>query len=219
MKSRIRWAIVFVAGLTLVAQLGVAAASAAGNTAISSVTVTSGNAQYSSQVVVNFATPLTASQAQTVTQTIDSQLGAVAVAGSGATSSSILAPAPSSTYYYPISCSSGDNLFTDSDGTFGVRNNCPYNVFNWHFRLSSYWQSVAISLVTETGMGWLRNGNSMPTGARHVDPADYLFHGTLNPVYVGDKIFYTDHFDFTVDIGGNVGSASMLINGYLQATA
>jgi hypothetical protein len=101
MKSRTGWAIVFVAGLTLVAQLGVAAASAAGNTAINTVTITSGNAQYSSQVVIDFATALTASQAQTVTQTIDSQLGAVAVAGSGTTSSGFVTP--NSTYYYPMS--------------------------------------------------------------------------------------------------------------------
>lgn len=68
-------------------------------------------------------------------------------------------------------------------------------------------------------MGWLRNGNSMPTGAHHLDPADYLFHGTLNPVYVGDEIFYTDHFDFAFEIAGVVGNASVLIHGYLEATA
>jgi len=203
--------------LVIAPQFGSAVASATGDATIRTITVTSGNAQYSSQVTINFATALTASQAQTVTQTIDSQLGVTAIAGSGSTPGGV--STPSTAYYYPISCSSGDNLFVDSDGTFGVRNNCPYNVFNWHFRLSSYWQSVATSLVTETGMGWLRNGNSMPTGARHIEPADYLFHGTLNPVYEGDKIFYTDHFDFTAEIGGTSGVVDGLIHGYLQATA
>lgn len=211
------FAISCIAGFALASILAVPLASADGIPQTNFITVTSGTSQYSSQVVLDSTTPLTALQVQNLTQSIDGQNGAATVTTGSSDPSAVATP--SAVVYGPISCSSGDNLFTDFDGTFGVRNNCPSHVFNWHFRLSSYWRAAATSLVTETGMGWLRNGNSMPTGAHHLDPADYLFHGTLNPVYVGDEIFYTDHFDFAFEIAGVVGNASVLIHGYLEATA
>jgi len=204
-------------GATTLLAAGVSSASAVAQS--TTITVNSGSGEYASQAVLTFSTPLSSTETSAITQQVSTALRAPATAGT-ATPGATATPATS---YYPISCSyeggSGYYEFSDSNGTFGVRNNCSYDVFNWNFTLASYWQSVAVGDVTETGMGWLRNGVGQPTNAPHVEPPDYLFHGTLNPVYEGDEIFYTDHYDFEVDVDGNIGTASLLINGHLQATA
>jgi hypothetical protein len=84
-----------------------------------------------------------------------------------------------------------------TEGTLGLRFQClpSYGVLNWDFTLSPS-QRAQIPLgnvVSESGLSWTRNGAPGAKNAPHpAEPSDYWFHGTMNPVSVGDTIFYED---------------------------
>ncbi len=67
-----RWAMSLFASIALISTIAEPLASADSTSSTSVITVTSGTSQYSSEVTLDSATPLTASQVQSLTQSIDS---------------------------------------------------------------------------------------------------------------------------------------------------
>jgi hypothetical protein len=117
----------------------------------------------------------------------------------------------------PLPCNKRET-WSDSDGTVGLRNNCPSSVINWDYTLSPALQAIIDSTVAEPGMLWWLNGAARPRLAPHpAEPKGYLFHGTLNPVHVHDEAIYHDEFDFSVDVGGAHGTGQVLIDGDVRA--
>jgi hypothetical protein len=103
--------------------------------------------------------------------------------------------------------------FSDSDGTYTIRHPCGGTTGSWSYQISPGVCSFVISNVDETGMIWTRNGTMQGMQAPHDEGCRYFFHGTYNPEQDFDSIAYIDDFTFTVDIGGNVGSADIQIDG------
>lgn len=124
---------------------------------------------------------------------------------------------PGGSNWYSLSCAAGPHAASDTDGTMTPLNNCPYALANWSYRLSTYLQSVTISLVAESGMSWQRNAAAMSRNASHLVPVSYLFHGTFNPVRESDYVSCGDAFTFRVDIGGNTGTATVTATCAFQA--
>ncbi|MFD0201280.1 MULTISPECIES: hypothetical protein [Saccharothrix] len=109
-----------------------------------------------------------------------------------------------------ISCE-GDLTRSDANGTWTVQYVCfsGYGTIPWGFRLSQAVRNIVVGLVTEDGLRWWRNGASQPKNAGHVVPADYHFHGTMNPVYHYNTVSYQDYMTFRHNVGpGGTGSVT-----------
>ena len=50
-------------------------------------------------------------------------------------------------------------------------------------------------------MVWSVNGKRRADAGGHRATSDYRFHGTLNPVQVGDAVDYQDYFEFNAKDG------------------
>jgi hypothetical protein len=103
--------------------------------------------------------------------------------------------------------------FTDGNGAFTIQRNCASTKAPWGYRIGPTLCAVVVSPVREHGMVWTRNGALMPRQAPHTVGCTYTFHGTFNPAKIYDKATYVDLFDFTVNVGGHVGSARLTIRG------
>lgn len=64
-------------------------------------------------------------------------------------------------------------------------------------------------------MDWYRNGVHQARQSPHVEPKNYTFHGTFNPVRAGDGIGYSDKFSFECNVGDNC-HGSITIAGELR---
>jgi hypothetical protein len=62
-------------------------------------------------------------------------------------------------------------------------------------------------------MAWTRNGTRQGTQSPHIEYCRYQFHGTYNPEHDFDSIAYNDTFTFEIEVGGNTGSATLVISG------
>ena len=80
---------------------------------------------------------------------------------------------PGGSSWYRLSCAARPQAASDTDGTMTLQNTCPYAVANWSYRLSTYLQSLTISLVAESGMSWQRNSAAMSENASHLVSVGY----------------------------------------------
>ena len=105
------------------------------------------------------------------------------------------------------------HLFTDSDGTYSIQHACLGTTGPWGYQISTGVCAFTISDVDEHGMAWTRNGTRQGTQAPHVEYCRYQFHGTYNPEHDFDSITYSDTYTFEIEVGGNTGSATLVITG------
>lgn len=118
---------------------------------------------------------------------------------------------------YNLKCSMPNYQFSDSNGTFNIRNNCRYSVVNWSYFLSLGLKRIVVSNLNEAGMSWYKMNMSipMPRNSPHRNvPENYVFHGTLNPAYNGQRIKYNDTITFRTKIGNSYGNGTLTISGY-----
>lgn len=104
-------------------------------------------------------------------------------------------------------------VFTDQSGTFSLQKRCGEPYAPWGYVLDPYWQARAVSPVTESGLEWWNQSTGAKLGQNspHVAPADYAFHGTMNPVKKGWYVKYRDTFTFRIP----EGTVKITIFGYL----
>lgn len=114
----------------------------------------------------------------------------------------------------PLNCNQA-YYFSDGDGTFSYQHACGGSTSPWGYRISAAIQKIIISSVHESGMCWTRNGAARGCQASHTEPKSYQFHGTFNPVHGGDYIAYSDIYTFTVEVGGDIGQATLSVRGYI----
>lgn len=120
--------------------------------------------------------------------------------------------------YTQIKCSVGSYEFQDRNGKQGVRYNCGGGNIGWYFQLSPSLRSICRNPVTEYGARWFKNGVNQGGNQGHVEPCDYLFHGTFTPVRGKDKISYYDIYTFRVVVNGKTGTARLETGGNYQAS-
>lgn len=103
---------------------------------------------------------------------------------------------------------------SDSNGSWTLQYQCleDYGILNWGFRLSPTNQATVVGSVTEDGLRWWRNSVEQPKNSPHVVPADYLFHGSMRPVYNGDVVDYQDYLTWRHNIGPG-GTAAVTFAG------
>lgn len=104
---------------------------------------------------------------------------------------------------------------TDTNGTFHLRFQClpTQGLLNWGFTFNPQWRAMAIGPVTESGLRYWQNGTQKSDNSDHEVPVDYIFHGTVPNVFVGDDIEYQDFFTFRANFGANTGTARIAIAG------
>jgi len=96
------------------------------------------------------------------------------------------------------------------------KNDCDTGIIEWIITLTPAMQATVDGQLAEYGLAWERNGTMMPQNAPHLEDADYYFHGTLNPVAVGDTIFFMDELTYedfnadtvTVEVYGSLAPTS-----------
>lgn len=115
-----------------------------------------------------------------------------------------------------ISCKIGNYRFSDTNGAFQIRNNCPYNNANWSYQISSLLRDKITSNVSESGLVWYKAGVRHGKNAPHTVPANYHFHGTMSNVRNYETVTYGDQLSFRVLIAGRAGSAVLTIGGTVK---
>ncbi|WP_159705625.1 hypothetical protein [Arthrobacter sp. 18067] len=115
-----------------------------------------------------------------------------------------------------ISCKIGNYRFSDTNGAFQIRNNCPYNNANWSYQISSLLRGKITSNVSESGLVWYKAGVRQGKNAPHTVPANYYFHGTMSNVRNYETVTYGDQLSFRVLIAGRAGSAVLTIGGTVK---
>lgn len=101
----------------------------------------------------------------------------------------------------------------DGNGDFSIQYNCGSpRTLPWGYQISSAVQSIIVSPVSETGLRWWRNSYLAGQNAPHTVPANYNFHGTMNPVWATDNVSYQDYMTFRHDLGGG-GTGSITFAG------
>lgn len=88
--------------------------------------------------------------------------------------------------------------FTDGTGAYTIQHRCGSATAPWGYNIGPALCGVIISLVSEDGMSWARNGRAMPRQAPHHQACTYQWHGTYNPARDNDHISYVDLFRFQI---------------------
>lgn len=103
---------------------------------------------------------------------------------------------------------------SDSNGNWTLQYQCleDFAILNWGYRLSPANQATVVGSVTEDGLRWWRNSIEQPKNSPHIVPADYLFHGSMRPVYNGDIVDYQDYLTWRHNIGPG-GTAAVTFAG------
>lgn len=105
---------------------------------------------------------------------------------------------------------------TDENGTFHLRFQClpTQGLLNWGFTFNPQWRAMAISPVDEAGLRTWRNSAFLTQNSNHPgESINYLFHGTVPGVFVGDDIDYQDFLTFRANFGGTTGTARVAFAG------
>lgn len=109
------------------------------------------------------------------------------------------------------------HTFSDQNGSFTVAYYCGGTLMQrgltrtvpWGYRLSAAVRSIVVGNVAEKGLTWWMNGSFGGQNAPHVEPPDYLFHGTIKPVSPASNIDCQDHLVFRHNIGpGGTGTVT-----------
>lgn len=121
-------------------------------------------------------------------------------------------------YYWELACGNGVT-FSDGNGVFTAQYNCGSpRTIPWSFRLSASLRATVVGLISEQGLDWWRNGVRQTRNAPHPGvPADYHFHGTMNPVYAGNYIDFQDVITWRHNIGPG-GTMVLTFAGTLKLT-
>ncbi|OLM08227.1 hypothetical protein Ae505Ps2_6287 [Pseudonocardia sp. Ae505_Ps2] len=108
---------------------------------------------------------------------------------------------------------------SDRNGVLSLQFTClpSHGVVAWGYRLSPAVKSTVVGPVTERGLQWWQNGAKRPSNSSHVESADYIFHGSMNPVLVNDVLDYQDLFTYRHNLGGG-GTAKLVFAGSLRLT-
>jgi hypothetical protein len=152
-----------------------------------------------------------------VRRSVLSLLLALVLAGATASSAAAAQPPPQGE---PMACGQ-EKTIIDDNGTFDLRFQClpDQGVLNWGFRFNQRWRAMAISPVSERGLQYWRNGVEQRRNSDHVEAIDYVFHGTMSGVFVGEHVEYADFFVFRADFGGGqTGTARVTIAGSVILT-
>ncbi|MFG2005516.1 hypothetical protein ACGFNU_40850 [Spirillospora sp. NPDC048911] len=128
-------------------------------------------------------------------------------------------PPDNSSAPYRLRCHYGNKKFSDRNGTMHMRNNCRYRTINWGYKISGTVRKIIVSRVQERGMGWAKNGRTMPRGAPHNVREDYFFHGTFKPIAINDVIDYYNYMSFRIRIGTRTGYGSITVAGSIWASS
>lgn len=75
-------------------------------------------------------------------------------------------------------------------------------VLDWGFKLAPTLEATVRGVVIDSGMRWFRNGSSKPANPPHRGAPNYRFHGSFDPVFVGDNIKFQDTFTWRNNRGG-----------------
>lgn len=96
---------------------------------------------------------------------------------------------------------------SDENGRARIERFCDLRQLRWTYRISSQVRAIIVGPVTETGLWYFINGVRQPRNSPHVEPSDYLFHGTMSGVDTGVQVDYQDYLTFRHNIGpGGTGS-------------
>ncbi|WP_309107931.1 hypothetical protein [Arthrobacter sp.] len=115
-----------------------------------------------------------------------------------------------------ISCRIGNYRFSDTNGAFQIRNNCPYNNANWSCQISLRLASQITGNVNESGLVWYKAGVLQGKNAPHSVPANYFFHGTMSNVKNYETVTYGNQLSFRMLIAGRTASAVLTIGGTVK---
>ncbi|OZM77694.1 hypothetical protein CFP66_35220 [Pseudonocardia sp. MH-G8] len=95
----------------------------------------------------------------------------------------------------------------DENGRARIERICDRRQLRWTYRISSQVRMIIVGPVTETGLWYFINGVRQPRNSPHVEPSDYLFHGTMSGVDAGVQVDFQDYLTFRHNIGpGGAGS-------------
>jgi hypothetical protein len=144
--------------------------------------------------------PMPASEAAAATRTLHRDLQASAAA-----------PVPDIMF-----CTTGRS-YTDSNGTLNLARFCDLRQLRWDYRISEGVQAIIVSPVSETGLWYFINGVRQPRNAPHLEPRDYLFHGTMSGIDTGVTVDYQDYLTFRHNIGPG-GTGSITFAGSVRMT-
>lgn len=62
-------------------------------------------------------------------------------------------------------------------------------------------------------MQFWQDGAARARNAQHLVPVDYVFHGSIPGVFVGNDIDYQDYFVFPANFGVDTGTARLAVAG------
>ncbi|MGH3796564.1 MAG: hypothetical protein ACRDSP_16945 [Pseudonocardiaceae bacterium] len=113
-------------------------------------------------------------------------------------------------------CTTGRS-YTDSNGTLNLARFCDLRQLRWDYRISEGVQAIIVSPVSETGLWYFINGVRQPRNSPHVEPRDYLFHGTMSGIDTGVTVDYQDYMTFRHNIGPG-GTGSITFAGSVRMT-
>lgn len=113
-------------------------------------------------------------------------------------------------------CTTGRS-YTDSNGTLNLARFCNLRQLRWDYRISPGVQAIIVGPVSETGLWYFINGARQPRNAPHLEPRDYLFHGTMSGIDTGVTVTYQDYMTFRHNIGPG-GTGSITFAGSVRMT-
>jgi len=160
---------------------------------------------YSTKVSLNFKTPITQSEADTLVSQIHSQ-------NVSAPLSFKAAPLNAGPAGAALQCNTGYDWW-DTAGNYGTQRYCGGNTAGWHFKINAYWKSHIIGYVHEYGMMWTLNGAPRGMQAPHTEPSWYVFHGNYGGLAAGNKtVSNNDVFGFVHNLRGG-GEGTITVHG------
>ncbi len=69
---------------------------------------------------------------------------------------------------------------SDENGRAHIERFCDRRQLRWTYRISQQVRAIIVGPVTETGLWYFIDGVRQPRNSPHVEPSDYLCHGTMS---------------------------------------